>query len=344
MSASPRLPPLDADGRVARRFLIGAVQKAYLAFKEGRLEMSPAAWVRLLRLHYQELTAAPAAFQGLPSPIPVMPMVPVGASGDSSIDQIVLNEWLANDSRLQFSSTTPPLVSVLVVLHNRAELTLRCLRALRTTALPLEIVLVDNQSTDDTTRLLDRLDGVVIVRNTSNLGFLAAVNEGVKHSRGELLLLLNSDAEVLPGSLEAAVATIVSSEAVGAVVGKLVHLNGRLQEAGSIIWQDGACLGYGRGDNPLDPAYMFRRPVDFGSGAFLLTRRLTFLAAGAFDERFRPAYYEDADYCLRLWRSGRQVIYEPRAVVLHVGSASAASSSEVVERLAEHRKLFAAKH
>src|SRR6516225_432082 len=139
MSASPRLQALDADGGIARRFLIGAVQKAYLAFKEGRLEMSPTAWVRLLRLHYQELTAAPAVFQGLPSPIHVMPVAPAATSSDALIDQIVLSEWLANASRLQFSSSEHPLVSVLVVLHNRAELTLRCLRALRTTALPLEI-------------------------------------------------------------------------------------------------------------------------------------------------------------------------------------------------------------
>ena len=344
MSASPRLPALDADGPIARRFLIGAVQKAYLAFREGRLEMSPAAWLRLLRLHYQELTAQPAALSALPSPTPVLPAIPPPTSGDRSIDQIVLDEWLGSGGRLQFPESAHPLVSVLVVLHNRADLTLRCLRALRTTMLPLEIVVVDNHSTDDTPRLLDRLDGVVVVKNATNVGFLAAVNEGATHARGELLLLLNSDAEVLPGGLEAAAATLASSETTGAVVGKLVHMDGRLQEAGSIVWQDGSCQGYGRGDDPLDPAYMFRRPVDFGSGAFLLTRRLTFLAAGRFDDRFRPAYYEDADYCLRLWQSGRQVIYEPRAVVLHVESASSASSSDVVERLARHRKLFAAKH
>ena len=74
-------------------------------------------------------------------------------------------------------------------------------------------------------------------------------------------------------SLDAAIETLESSETIGAVVAKLVHLDGRLQEAGAIIWRDGTCQGYGRGDRPTAPPYMFRRDVDYGSGAFLLTRR-----------------------------------------------------------------------
>lgn len=339
---------------LVRRFFFGAAWKAYVAFKEGRLAMSPAAWVRLLRLHYEELRT-PSAFPPKPPESPgAPPVVTTALPGmgvntstapqPSSLDRVVLQEFLAGGERLRFRVAAQPLVSVLVVLHNRAELTLRCLRALRATDLSIDVVLVDNASTDLTSRLLDRLDGVTLVTNPINLGFLAGVNQGAARARGELLLLLNSDAEVLPGSLEAAVDTFQSSGTIGAVVGKLVHLDGRLQEAGSIVWQDGSCQGYGRGDDPLSAPYMFRRPVDFGSGAFLLTRRSTFTEAGGFDERFKPAYYEDADYCLRLWRSGRQVIYEPRAVVLHVEFASSTSSDAAVEMQAERRALFVHKH
>ncbi len=89
----------------------------------------------------------------------------------------------------------------MVVLWNRAELTLRCLRSiLQQPELPVELVLVDNQSTDETPVLLTRIAGATIVRNTSNLGFTVAANVGARAARGNLLLFLNNDAEMLPRS------------------------------------------------------------------------------------------------------------------------------------------------
>ena len=72
------------------------------------------------------------------------------------------------------------------------------------------------------------------------------------------------------------------------------------------MWNDGTCLGYGRGDDPARAVYQFRRPVDFCSGAFLLTPRALFEELGGFDVDFRPAYYEEVDYCLRLWEGATQ--------------------------------------
>jgi GT2 family glycosyltransferase len=342
---------------LARRFWFGAARKAYVAFKEGRLAYSPAAWFRLLRLHYEELKApgpvvAPsktgrvAARDARSAATAEAPQVSADTRTRldfADLDRIVLDQWLESGGRLRFPAGQP-LVTVLIVLYNRAELTLRCLRAITAVTVPLELVVVDNASSDNTSRLLDRLDGVTVIRNVRNEGFVEAVNQGARLAQGDLLLLLNSDAEVLPGSLEAAVETLLSVDSIGAVVGKLVHMDGRLQEAGSIVWRDGSCQGYGRGDDPLAAPYMFRRPVDFGSGAFLLTRRHLFLEQGGFDERFRPAYYEDADYCLRLWQSGRQVVYEPRAVVMHVEFASSANREAAVEMQIERRSRFVAKH
>jgi len=256
-----------------------------------------------------------------------------------------LQNFLATGHRLRFEDPKTPLVSVIVPLFNRAELTLRCLRSLlEERELAFELILVDNASTDLTPGLLDRLEGPRLIRNARNKGFLLAVNQAARRSRGELLLLLNSDAELLPGSLRAAVATLQSSSDIGAVGGRLVLTDGRLQEAGSLCWQDGSCLGYGRGDSPRAFAYMFRRDVDFCSGAFLLTRRALFVGGGGFDEDFFPAYYEDADYCARLWEGGHRVVYEPEAAVLHFEFASSSSRTHAIALQGERQALFVSKH
>ena len=92
------------------------------------------------------------------------------------------------------------------------------------------------------------------------------------------------------------------------------------------------------------PPYMFRRDIDFGSGAFLLTPRGEFLRAGGLDTGFSPAYYEDVDYCLRLWRSGRRVIYEPRATALHLEFSSSVSPERAIALQQRHRGRLLEKH
>jgi GT2 family glycosyltransferase len=139
----------------------------------------------------------------------------------------------------------------LIVLYNRAELTLACLRSLGKPLGTPEIIIVDNASSDDTSKLLNRLSGVHVIRNSENLNFLLAVNQAAREAHGKYLLVLNNDAQLLPGALRSALGTIGSSSDIGAVGGRLVLLDGTLQEAGSIVWRDGSCLGYGRGDDPL---------------------------------------------------------------------------------------------
>jgi glycosyltransferase involved in cell wall biosynthesis len=128
------------------------------------------------------------------------------------------------------------------------------------------------------------------------------------------------------------------------VGGRIILLDGSLQEAGSIVWRDGSCLGYGRGDNPFSSTYMFRRDVDYCSGAFLLTPRRVWKALGGFDETFKPAYYEETDYCMRLWERNLRVVYDPYAAVLHHEFASSSSTADAIALQARHRHVFAARH
>ncbi len=256
-----------------------------------------------------------------------------------------LESFLASDRVLSFDPATEPEVSVLLVLFNRAELTLGCLRSLlenRKTS--FEVVIVDNCSTDVTDRLLERIEGAHVIRNTSNRHFLEGINQAAGAARGRNLLVLNNDTRLLPGAIEAATDTLESAADIGAVGGKLVLPDGSLQEAGSIVWRDGSCLGYGRGDDPLAPPYMFRRDVDYCSAAFLLTPRELFERLGGFDTAFAPAYYEETDYCMRLWNQGFRVVYEPFAATIHVEFASSRRTEDAIDLQRAHRKVFVDRH
>src|SRR5262249_42048264 len=145
-----------------------------------------------------------------------------------------------------------------------------------------EVILVDNGSTDETDKLIGKLDGATILRNPENLHFICGANQAAQTARGEFILFLNNDAELLPNAIESSLKLMRSSNTIGAVGAKLIKRDGSLQEAGSIIWRDGITCGYGRGDDPLSPPYQFQRNVDYCSAAFLMTRKALFHKLGGF--------------------------------------------------------------
>ena len=256
-----------------------------------------------------------------------------------------LADFLNSKAPLELPHSENPTISIILVLFNRAELTLACLRSIVAHhEVESEIVIVDNNSSDQTSQLLNNLRGARIIRNPTNVHFLAAANQAARESRGEYLLLLNNDAQLLPGAVQSAFQTIRSSSEIGAVGGRIILLDGTLQEAGSIVWKDGSCLGYGRGDEPFAPMYSFRRDVDYCSGAFLLTPRKVWNDLGGFDHTFEPAYYEETDYCLRLWARGMRVVYEPNATVLHYEFGSSQSAESAIALQVRNRKHFVHLH
>jgi GT2 family glycosyltransferase/SAM-dependent methyltransferase len=252
-----------------------------------------------------------------------------------------LQQLLHSDDRAVFPATESPSVSIILVLYNKAHLSLLCLDSILENAdVPYEVVIVNNCSSDETDSLLARIDGATIINNTDNLGFGEACMQGAEQARGEYLCFLNNDALLQPHALSSALLSFHEGSAVGVVGGKIVLANGDLQEAGSIVWSDGSALGYGRGDDPNLPQYEFRRPVDYCSGAFLVTKRSLFGQLGGFNRMFSPAYYEDADYCMQAWEAGFSVIYEPRAIIRHYESASSDGNEAAKPAMAINQQKF----
>lgn len=219
---------------------------------------------------------------------------------------------------LAFPEVATPQVSVIIPVFNQWAMTRTCLESLvRHAPLPLmEVVVVDDASSDATVDEAVGIPGLRVVRNHENLGFTRTANRGASVARAPFLLFLNNDTRVQPGWLEGLL-DAMSDPTVGAAGSKLCFPSGLLQEAGGLIWNDGSGWNIGRGRMPHLPEYNHRRDVDYCSGASLMVRTTLFEAAGGFDERFAPAYYEDTDLCFTLRSLGHRVVYEPSSVVIH---------------------------
>lgn len=249
----------------------------------------------------------------------------------------------ATSNVIRFPEVARPDVTVVMLTYNRWDLTKEALRLLAEVTEPrYEVVIVDNASTDGTLDELAHISGATVLRNPRNFGFGPANNQGAAMARGKYLLLLNSDAWVRPGWLEPLLEVADADRGIAAVAPKLLYPDGRLQEAGSILWRDARVRQYGDGDVANRPEYNFRRTVDYASAACLLVRRSAFNAVGGFDPRFAPVYYEDVDLCLALAAGPGRVVYQPRSVVEHVRGASSTGGVQSA-RIERNRRLLRAR-
>ncbi|NTV51386.1 MAG: glycosyltransferase [Candidatus Firestonebacteria bacterium] len=239
-------------------------------------------------------------------------------------------------------------VSIIIPLFNQAVYTRQCLEALaqNTPADKFELILVDNASTDATPELLRCLEGdVQVIRHEKNEGFVNACNRGAQAAKGKYLLFLNNDTVPLSGWLEAMLRLAESDPVIGAVGAKLMYPDGKLQEAGALIFNDGSGWNFGRGDDPAKAAYNRVAEVDYCSGACLLVRRNLFEQLQGFDKRYVPAYYEDTDLCFGLRKLGFKVMYCPEAAVVHFEGVTAGTNLQTGYKKyqALHRETFARK-
>ncbi len=281
------------------------------------------------------------------------------------------------------------LLSIIIVSYNTKELLEKCLNSIvrsltpdagnvKTTGRPYasrlklhasnftprasstsyEIIVVDNNSRDDSVEMLENLKlklensmkienlKLKIIVNNDNLGFAKAVNQGIKKSRGEYLLLLNSDTIVSPQALEKMIEFARKKKEAGIIAPKLLDKNGKTSQPscyhlptikGAIkeFWlgQKGAFGKYlPRGGNPVKP--------EAAAGAAMLIPRAVYDVVGEFNEKYFM-YYEDLDYCRRVREAGFAVYYLPTAKIIRYHGQSGKKEPQKVNRyLIESSKKY----
>lgn len=226
-------------------------------------------------------------------------------------------------------------VAVVIPSWNSAALLPPCIDSLAEQDLDLELLVVDNGSTDGSVAFLEQ-EGIPHVALSENIGFAAAVNRGMARTAAPAVLVLNADTILEPGCIGLLLDALSADPSLGGVQPRILQLGAevgspaarglrsadaaRLYSAGQALTADGRALEMGAGEQQRIE-YVERREVFGVCGAACLLRRELFTEVGGYDERYF-AFYEDVDLNVRARIAGWRFEYVPEAVVWHVGNAS----------------------
>jgi GT2 family glycosyltransferase len=207
--------------------------------------------------------------------------------------------------------------SAIVVAYNSGQFLQECIASLYNTHPEVEIIIVDNASTDGAVvRAKAEFPAVEVVRNIGNAGFGAGCNLGMASAGREYLAFLNPDTVVTDGWLQALVCPLIEDPSIGLVTPKVLMRDDgdRINVAGLNVHLSGISMCRGLGL----PRTALAEPAEVAaiSGVAFAARREVFRAVGGFDEDFF-LYMEDVDLSLRTWLAGYRCLYVPEALVLH---------------------------
>lgn len=258
-------------------------------------------------------------------------------------------------NRVEWPVPSPaPLVTVIVPTRDRATLLRSCMDGLlQKTAYPaLEIIVVDNGSVeDDALALLDTLERderVRILRIDGEFNYSALNNVAARQARGEILLLLNNDIEVIADDWLNELVSLAVRPDIGAVGAKLLYGSGKIQHAGVRLGAGSFDSGPGIAGHigllrsATDPGYFghlgLTRDVGAVTGACLAIRREIYEAVGGLDDTRLKVAFNDVDLCMKVRQHGLRVVWTPNAVLYHLESASRPSDDRPDTRDRFHRE------
>ncbi|VAW35589.1 Glycosyltransferase [hydrothermal vent metagenome] len=226
---------------------------------------------------------------------------------------------------ITLNSKSKPMVSIIIPVYNHFEHTYNCLKSIAELQdkTSFEVIVIDDCSSDDTQNLIKNIAGITYHRQKKNSGFIESCNTGAKLAVGQYLLFLNNDTIVHDAWLDSLMQIFSDYSDAGLVGSKLIYPNNQLQEAGGIVFADGSGWNYGRLGEADEPWYNHVREVDYCSGASILIATDLFTKLGAFDVRYKPAYYEDTDLAFAVRNIGKKVYYQPASQVTHFEGISA---------------------
>lgn len=240
------------------------------------------------------------------------------------------------------------MVSIIVLSYNKSTLTLQCLQSLfkNIDEKEIEVIVVDNASTDDSVTLIKKeFPKVKLIENTKNSGFAGGCNLGAKQARGEYLVFLNNDAEVTDNPLPQMIGVFKTNEHVGIVGGILENHNGTLQRSFGNFYSLSAVfrlLFQGESGELTKFTAKTVTQTDWVSGGFMMVKREVYEKVKGFDEAYFM-YVEDMDLCYKVKKAGFSVYVQPESRVKHVGQASTNKTFAIVH-IYEGLQIFYKQH
>ena len=232
-------------------------------------------------------------------------------------------------------------LSVIIVSWNAKAFLLECLLSViqETAQYDTEIIVVDNASTDGSAELVkEQFPSVILVSNETNLGFAKANNIGIRQCTGKYMCLINSDVFVKKECIKQAVQFMDNNTKIGVLGPRIIGADGQVQRscmAFPTLWNTfcrALALDSLFPKSKLFGGYLMRywqhdniQSVDVINGCFWMVRRAALENVGLLDERFF-IYGEDIDWCRRFHDSEWDVVFFPKAEVIHYGGASSANA------------------
>lgn len=215
--------------------------------------------------------------------------------------------------------------SLIIPTYGRDDLVLQCILSLfdSNVATDVEIIIAEDAPQTDCGWLLNYfLPFTKHIANPVNLGFLLNCKEAVKHAISPLFLLVNNDVIVHRNSLNELIDTFDRRPDAAVVGGLILNADGTIQENGGMLWSDGSAWNFQRNAKIADESLFNIRETDYVTGCWIAIRKTIWDELGGFDERYVPAYYEEADFCMSCWQRGYKVFVNPLSVVTHLDGAT----------------------